>query len=79
MMDRLADILSKSGNLIMKHSLIGILDDVVRECGFPDSVRDRIDIRLYDMFDGDSGWDLFCLEDRVEFTLNIIFEYYKSQ
>ena len=73
LLSRLWPILSKSGKLIMKHSLIGILDDVLRACNFNPLLSDRIDVRLFENFTGDLGWDLFCLEYRVDFPLNIFF------
>jgi hypothetical protein len=74
LINSLWNVLDKKSNSIFRHSLLAILDDTVKISNFNPTVQERVDIRLFETFEGDIGWDFFCLEYRSkEFAESIVF------
>ena len=68
------NILDKRSNSIFRHSLLAILEDCLKTCGLGPKIQERVDIRLFETFEGDLGWDFFCLDYRSrEFAESIVF------
>ncbi|CAL1545342.1 unnamed protein product [Lymnaea stagnalis] len=76
LMDLLEEDLAKpAGNLYM-HNLNGILETAIRATNaqFDDSdILRRLDVRLLEVSPGDTGWDVFSLEYRVDGPIRTVF------
>ena len=86
LMDLLGPELSKPALNIFPHNLLGILDTAVRasnptsgaSMNAGDSLNDvndllsRVDVRILDATPGDTGWDVFSLDYKVESPLSTI-------
>ena len=76
LMDSLYEELKKPANLIFKHNLQVNLESAVRasNANFNDEeCVKKLFIKLINPSVGDLGWDIFCLEYKVDLPLNIIF------
>ncbi|KAI9206326.1 Spc98 family-domain-containing protein [Polychytrium aggregatum] len=75
LMDTLGPSLSKSAALTFKHNITATLEAAIRasnaQYDHPDIVR-RLDVRLLEMSEGDTGWDVFTLDYYVDPPLNTI-------
>ena len=68
--------LDKPANLILKHNLQSNLESAIRASNalLKDSENiKKLNIKLINPSPGDLGWDIFCLEYKVDLPLNIIF------
>ena len=68
--------LDKPANLIFKHNLQSHLESAIRASNafVKDSENIKnLNIKLINPSPGDSGWDIFCLEYKIDLPLNIIF------
>ena len=76
LIESLFDELDKPANQIFKHNLQSILESAIRASNshIKDSENIKnLNIKLINPSPGDSGWDIFCLEYKVDLPLNIIF------
>lgn len=74
-MDLLVDELKKPAGQLYKYSLLGILETAVRASNayYSDSeFLDRLDVKLLEASPGESGWDIFSLDYRVDAPINTI-------
>ena len=76
LIESLYEELGKPANLILKHNLQSNLESAIRASNalLKDSENiKKLSIKLIKPSPGDSGWDIFCLEYKVDLPLNIIF------
>ena len=76
LIESLFEELDKPANLILKHNLQSNLESAIRASNalLKDSENiKKLNIKLIKPTPGDSGWDIFCLEYKVDLPLNIIF------
>jgi len=76
LMESLFEELDKPANLILKHNLQSNLESAIRASNAHYKDKENIkklDIKLLNPSPVDSGWDIFCLEYKVDTPLNIIF------
>ncbi|KAI9328032.1 Spc98 family-domain-containing protein [Zopfochytrium polystomum] len=75
LMEKLGTDLSKSAHLILRHNLTGVLEASIRSSNAqfeqPDIIR-RLDVRLLELSDGDSGWDVFSLDYHVDSPISTV-------
>jgi gamma-tubulin complex component 3 len=74
-MDLISNELNKPANQLYKHSLLGILESAVRSSNaqFHDpEMLSRLEVKLLQATPGDSGWDIFSLDYRVDCPLSTI-------
>ena len=76
LMESLFEELDKPANLIFKHNLQSNLESAIRasnaQYSDPDCLK-KLNIKLNNASVGDIGWDIFCLEYKVDLPLSIIF------
>ena len=76
LMESLYEELDKPANLIFKHNLQSNLESAIRasnaQYNDPDCLK-KLNIKLINASVGDIGWDIFCLEYKVDLPLNVIF------
>ena len=76
LMESLFEELDKPANLIFKHNLQSNLESAIRasnaQYNDPDCLK-KLNIKLNNASVGDIGWDIFCLEYKVDLPLSIIF------
>ena len=76
LMESLFEELDKPANLIFKHNLQSNLESAIRgsnaQYNDPDCLK-KLNIKLNSASVGDIGWDIFCLEYKVDLPLSIIF------
>ena len=76
LMESLFEELDKPANLIFKHNLQSNLESAIRNSNAqyndPDCLK-KLNIKLNNASVGDIGWDIFCLEYKVDLPLSIIF------
>ena len=76
LMESLYEELDKPANLIFKHNLQSNLESAIRasnaQYNDPDCLK-KLNIKLINASVGDVGWDIFCLEYKVDLPLNVIF------
>uniref|UniRef100_A0A0B6YQK0 Uncharacterized protein n=1 Tax=Arion vulgaris TaxID=1028688 RepID=A0A0B6YQK0_9EUPU len=76
LMDLLEGDLAKPASNLYLHNLTGILETAIRATNaqFDDSdILKRLDVRLLDVSTGDTGWDVFSLEYRVDGPIRTVF------
>ena len=76
LMESLFEELDKPANLIFKHNLQSNLESAIRgsNAQYNDSeCLQKLNIKLNSASVGDIGWDIFCLEYKVDLPLSIIF------
>ena len=76
LMESLFEELDKPANLIFKHILQSNLESAIRASNaeFKDEENiKKLNIKLINPSPGDVGWDIFCLDYKVDLPLNIIF------
>ena len=76
LIESLFEELDKPANLIFKHNLQSHLESAIRASNaqFKDAENiKKLNIKLINPSPGDSGWEIFCLEYKVDSPLNIIF------
>eukprot|EP01017_Pseudomicrothorax_dubius_P031064 TRINITY_DN3927_c0_g2_i1.p1 TRINITY_DN3927_c0_g2~~TRINITY_DN3927_c0_g2_i1.p1 ORF type:complete len:778 (-),score=173.88 TRINITY_DN3927_c0_g2_i1:54-2387(-) len=76
LMDLLFNELKKSATQLYKHSLQGILETAIRGSNaqfHPPEAQERLDVKLLAASTGDTGWDVFSLDFRVEAPLTTVF------
>lgn len=75
LMDLLVDELKKPAGQLYKYALLGILETAVRASNayyFDAEFLDRLDVRLLEASPGDTGWDIFSLDYKVDNPINTI-------
>ena len=76
LMESLYEELDKPANLIFKHNLQSNLESAIRasnaQYNDPECLK-KLNIKLINASVGDVGWDIFCLEYKVDLPLNVIF------
>ena len=76
LMESLFEELDKPANLIFKHNLQSNLESSIRasnaQYNDPDCLK-KLNIKLINASVGDVGWDIFCLEYKVDLPLTVIF------
>ena len=76
LMESLYEELDKPANLIFKHNLQSNLESAIRasnaQYNDPECLK-KLNIKLINASVGDIGWDIFCLEYKVDLPLNVIF------
>lgn len=76
LMDNLTSELNKPASQIYRHQLMGALETAIRASNaqyHPGEFVNRLEIKLLGASTGDTGWDIFTLDYRVETPLNTIF------
>ena len=76
LMESLFEELDKPANLIFKHNLQTNLESAIRASNAQYNDEDclrKLNIKLNSASVGDIGWDIFCLEYKVDLPLSIIF------
>jgi len=76
LMDNLTSELNKPASQIYRHQLMGALDTAIRASNaqyHPTEFVNRLEIKLLEPSSGDTGWDIFTLDYRVESPLSTIF------
>ena len=76
LMESLFEELDKPANLIFKHNLQSNLESAIRASNAQYNDEDclkKLNIKLNSASVGDIGWDIFCLEYKVDLPLSIIF------
>ena len=76
LMESLFEELDKPANLIFKHNLQSNLESAIRASNAQYNDADclkKLNIKLNSASVGDIGWDIFCLEYKVDLPLSIIF------
>ncbi|GFO47439.1 gamma-tubulin complex component [Plakobranchus ocellatus] len=76
LMDLLEEDLAKPASNLYLHNLTGILETAIRATNaqFDDAdILRRLDVRLLDVSPGDTGWDVFSLEYRVDGPIRTVF------
>ena len=76
LMESLFEELDKPANLIFKHNLQSNLESAIRASNAQYNDADclkKLNIKLNNASVGDIGWDIFCLEYKVDLPLSIIF------
>ncbi len=76
LMESLFEELDKPANLIFKHNLQSNLESAIRASNAQFNDADclkKLNIKLNNASVGDIGWDIFCLEYKVDLPLSIIF------
>ena len=76
LMESLFEELDKPANLIFKHNLQSNLESAIRASNAQYNDSDclkKLSIKLNNASVGDIGWDIFCLEYKVDLPLSIIF------
>lgn len=67
--------LSKPASTIYKHNLIGLLESAIRASNvqfLPQEIQMRLDVKLLDAAQGDTGWEIFSLDYKLDEPLNTI-------
>ena len=76
LMESLYEELNKPAHYIFKHNLQSNLESAIRasnaQYNDPDCLK-KLNIKLINASVGDDGWDIFCLEYKVDLPLNVIF------
>lgn len=75
-MEQLQLELNENATKIYKHNLVSVLELAIRisNAQYDDGeILGRLDVRLLEASSGDTGWDVFTLDYRVEPPLNTIF------
>ena len=76
LMESLFEELNKPANLIFKHNLQSNLESAIRasnaQYNDPECLK-KLYIKLINASVGDIGWDIFCLEYKVDLPLSVIF------
>ena len=76
LMESLYEELDKPANLIFKHNLQSNLESSIRASNAQFNDQDclkKLNIKLVNASVGDIGWDIFCLEYKVDLPLNVVF------
>ena len=76
LMESLFEELDKPANLIFKHNLQSNLESAIRASNAQyndEECLKKLNIKLNSASVGDIGWDIFCLEYKVDLPLSIIF------
>ena len=76
LMESLYEELDKPANLIFKHNLQSNLESSIRASNAQFNDQDclkKLNIKLVNASVGDIGWDIFCLEYKVDLALNVVF------
>ncbi|KAI8743613.1 gamma-tubulin complex component 3 homolog [Biomphalaria glabrata] len=76
LMDLLEEDLAKPAGNLYLHNLSGILEIAIRATNAQFDSSDilrRLDVRLLDVSPGDTGWDVFSLEYRVDGPIRTVF------
>ena len=76
LMESLFEELDKPANLIFKHNLQSNLESAIRASNAQYNDAEclkKLNIKLNNASVGDIGWDIFCLEYKVDLPLSIIF------
>ncbi|KAL3847372.1 hypothetical protein ACJMK2_018287 [Sinanodonta woodiana] len=76
LMDLLEEDLAKPASNLYLHNLTGILETAIRATNaqFDDSdILARLDVRLLEVSPGDTGWDVFSLDYRVDGPIRTVF------
>ena len=76
LMTMLVDELSESAKNIMRHNLIGIVEGAIRvsNAQFDDpEFIGRLDVKLLEASPGDTGWDIFSLNYKVDLPISTLF------
>ncbi|KAF9193806.1 Gamma-tubulin complex component 3 [Haplosporangium sp. Z 767] len=75
LMESLGSNLSQPANTLFRHNLTGTLETAIRSSNAqyddPEVLR-RLDVRLLELSQGDSGWDVFSLDYHVDSPINTI-------
>lgn len=74
LLDLLRSELDKPANQVFRHNLIGILETALKSTtpiSDPD-LADRLDVRLLEASPGDTGWEVFSLDYRVDQPIQTI-------
>lgn len=67
--------LTKPAIQIYRHNLIGLLESAIRSSNvqyLPQEILQRLDVKLLESSAGDTGWEVFCLDYRIDQPLNTI-------
>ncbi|XP_059168560.1 gamma-tubulin complex component 3 homolog [Physella acuta] len=76
LMDLLEEDLAKPASNLYLHNLTGILETAIRATNAQfdnGDILKRLDVRLLDVSPGDTGWDVFSLEYRVDGPIRTVF------
>ncbi|KAJ3043517.1 Gamma-tubulin complex component 3 [Rhizophlyctis rosea] len=76
LMDELGDALNKPASTIYRHNLTAVLESAIRSSNAQHDDADivkRLDVRLLEASQGDTGWDIFALDYHVQGALSTIF------
>ena len=76
LMESLYEELDKPANLIFKHNLQSNLESSIRASNAQINDQEclkKLNIKLINASVGDIGWDIFCLEYKVDLPLTVIF------
>lgn len=76
LMDNLTTELNKPASQIYRHQLMGYLETAIRTSNtqyHSSEFVNRLEIKLLEASPGDTGWDIFSLDYRVDSPLNTIF------
>ncbi|BFZ64754.1 Microtubule-nucleating Tub4p (gamma-tubulin) complex component [Saitoella coloradoensis] len=75
LMETLGDSLEKPAILLHRHNLTSALDTAIRESNaqYEDAdVLRRLDARMLELSHGETGWDVFTLEYKVESPVDVV-------
>lgn len=75
LMEMLYDELSKPAVSVHKHNLISLLESAVRASNvqyLPAEVNLRLNIKMLEAAQNDTGWEVFCLDYTVDEPINTI-------
>lgn len=75
LLDRLSPELEKPASKLYKHSVLAVVDAAVHGSNAQferADVLDRLGVRLLQAAEGDTGWDVFSLDYRMESPLTAI-------
>lgn len=76
LMQVLQNELSKAAVSVYRHNLIGLLEGAIRASNvqyFSQEILSRLDVKLLEPSQGDTGWEVFSLDYRIEEPLNTVF------
>nr|BAA94097.1 Alp6 [Schizosaccharomyces pombe] len=82
LMESLGNSLDQPANTLFRHNLTASLESAIRSSNAsyePEYVLKRLDARLLELSHGETGWDVFTLEYKVDSPINVIITPYCSR
>jgi gamma-tubulin complex component 3 len=75
LMDSIGPELRKRANQLYRHNLTGMVESAIRASNAqydPNYILDRIGVRLLEASPGDTGWEIFSLDYKIDMPINAV-------